>query len=427
MTQHVPEEHSSVVGGSTAARRIGCHASYRLEQLVPKGDPGGNAYAREGTALHEIMARVFSDGVEPTSLLPFTYTASEAKGGWSYTITEEIWEANGEPALAAFDEFCANEERRLDDQMQLVAETRVAFPGIPGAFGTTDVLGRCANRRYVIDWKFGYKPVAVDDNKQLKFYAVSALEDMDTPELEFLFPLDVNTEVVLVIIQPAVSKRALVWRTTLERLDRFKDELLLAVASAQLPDTKAVPGDWCTFARCKTVCPAHLGATTRLGEKLAEIDAARAATNSPNTLPVIDWPQRYAELLELAELAESLSSTVFAQAHEAAEGGMLIPGWTLDQKRAGARTWAIEEAEVRRRLGRLRLKADVYAPRKVITPAAAEKLLKPLGKVLPEAMVAPGVSSGTKLSRTEKAKKPQVAPSTRLAELGTKLQKLGGE
>ena len=62
-TNHLtPEEHSDIVGGSTAARRIGCPRSYALEQLVPKDDRGSE-YAREGTALHELMAMALRDGV----------------------------------------------------------------------------------------------------------------------------------------------------------------------------------------------------------------------------------------------------------------------------------------------------------------------------------------------------------------------------
>ena len=90
MADHLtPEEHSDIVGGSTAARRIGCPASYRLEQLVPK-DERGSDYAHEGTALHELMAMALRDGVEPTDMLPYTFTAADAS--WSHTVTQDLWD-----------------------------------------------------------------------------------------------------------------------------------------------------------------------------------------------------------------------------------------------------------------------------------------------------------------------------------------------
>lgn len=49
MNQHItPDQHSDLVGGSTAARRIGCPRSFALEQLVPK-DNRGSIYAQEST------------------------------------------------------------------------------------------------------------------------------------------------------------------------------------------------------------------------------------------------------------------------------------------------------------------------------------------------------------------------------------------
>ena len=57
-------EHSSLVGGSTADRRINCPASYQLEQKVPKGiKEKSSIYADEGTALHECMAYILRNDI----------------------------------------------------------------------------------------------------------------------------------------------------------------------------------------------------------------------------------------------------------------------------------------------------------------------------------------------------------------------------
>lgn len=421
MTDHItPEEHSDVVGGSTAARRIGCPASYRLEQLVPKED-SSTPYAREGTALHELMALALRDGVEPTEILPYTYTATD--GSWSFTVDRALWDAKGEPALTAFDKFCAQMEAEIGDDMHMLVERRVAFPGIPGAFGTSDIIARCGGELFVMDWKFGYKPVFAQDNKQLQFYAMGALHS----EAEWIgqeIVDDPTTPVTLAIVQPLNADQGhdIVqhWTTTIGDLQTYAETLRAAVAEAQTEGARCAKGSWCDFARCKTVCPLHLNAVAVLGEKLEALKARQAASNgSPEDR--MDWGQRYAELLDLAELAEPLVAEVFAQAHAYAEQGNQIPGWGLEAKKAGARTWAVEERKLKLFFKRHRIKMTEWTEVKVRSPAQIEKLLKAKEIELPAHYVQAGVSSGTKLSRTEKIRKPVQSLPDRLRALSDAL------
>lgn len=421
MTEHItPEEHSDIVGGSTAARRMGCPASYRLEQLVPKEDSGSD-YAREGTALHELMALALRDGIEPTEILPYTFTAAD--GSWSFTVDRALWDAKGEPALAAFDKFCAQMEQEIGDDMRLLVERRVAFPGIPGAFGTSDIIGRCGGELFVMDWKFGYKPVFAEDNKQLQFYAAGALHSEAAWVGEELIA-DWTTPVTLAIIQPLNADQGhdIVqhWTTTVGDLGRYAKELRAAVEEARGEGARIAKGPWCTFARCKTTCPLHLNAVAALGEKMEALKARQAASNgSPEDR--IDWGQRYGEMLELAELAEPLVAEIFAQAHAYAEQGNPIPGWGLEAKKAGARQWAVEESKLKAFFKRHRIKMDEWTERKLRSPAQIEKVLKAKEIALPSHYVQAGVSSGTKLSRTEKIKKPVQSVPERLRALSDAL------
>ena len=421
MTDHLtPEEHSDIVGGSTAARRIGCPASYRLEQQVPKDDRG-SSYAQEGTALHELMAMALRDGVEPTEILPYTFTAAD--GSWSFTVDRDLWDAKGEPALAAFDKFCAQMELEIGADMEMLVERRVAVPGIPGAFGTSDIIARCGGELFVMDWKFGFKPVLATENKQLMFYAAGALNT----EREWIgeeLAGDPTTPVTLAIIQPlnVQSGKDIVqhWTTTVGALDEYMATLQAAVAEAQRDDARVSKGSWCDFARCKTVCPAHLNAVALLGEKLQALKERQAASNgSPDDR--LDWGQRYAELLEMAELAEPLVAEIFAQAHAYAEQGNAVPGWGLEAKKAGARSWAVEERILRMYFKRNRIKMDEWTERKMKSPAQIEKIVKARNLTLPAHYVAAGVSSGTKLSRSEKISKPVQSVPERLRALAEKL------
>ena len=419
MTDHiVPEEHSDIVGGSTASRRMGCPRSYKLEQLVPK-DERGSDYAREGTALHELMAETLANGIEPTDVLPFTFTAAD--GSWSFTVDEKLWAEKGEPALAAFDRFCISQEARFGQEMRMLVERRVAVPGIPGAFGTSDIIATCGDNIFVMDWKFGFKTVRAEENKQLMFYAAGALNT----EAEWIGPVYGDTPVTLAIIQPlnANSGNEIVqhWTTNVDALDAYVEELKAAVAEAQTDDARMAKGSWCDFARCKTVCPLYLNAAFVLGQKLEALKAKQAASNgSPDDR--LDWGQRYAELLEMAELVEPLVAEVFSQAHAYAEQGSEIPGWGLEAKRAGARSWAVGESTLKLFFKRNRLKMDVWTELKIKTPAQIEKTLKGLGLTLPKHYIEAGVSSGTKLSRSDKNKRPVDSIPTRLKALADALR-----
>lgn len=419
MSDHItPEEHSDIVGGSTASRRMGCPRSYRLEQLVPK-DERGSEYAREGTALHELMAMTLRDGIEPVDMLPYTFTASD--GSWSFTVDRALWDAKGEPALTAFDKFCAQMEEAIGDEMKMIIERRVAVPGIAGAFGTSDIVARCGDEIFVMDWKFGFKPVMAEENKQLMFYAAGALNT----EAGWVGPVDDDTPVTLAIIQPlnTQSGKDIVqhWTTTVGGIYAYVDALKASVAEAQKSDAKIAKGSWCDFARCKTVCPLHLNAVGVLGEKLAAMKERQAASNgSPEDR--LDWGNRYAELLEAAELAEPLLAEIFAQAHAYVDQGSEIPGWGLEAKKAGARSWAADENKLKLYFKRHRIKLDVWTERKVKSPAQMEKILKAKGIELPAAYIAAGVSSGTKLSRVDKIRKPVQSMPERLRSLADALR-----
>ena len=415
--QITPSDHSSLVGGSTAARRIGCPRSHALEQLVPE-DTKGSIYAQEGTALHELLGYALEHDIEPTTLLPFTFTSE--REGWSFTVDADLWADKGEPALSTFDAFVAEQEKRLGEPMRFMIETRVGFPGIPGAFGTADIIARCGNEIFVLDWKFGRGIVPAEENKQLMFYACGAL---NTARSFFeRMPLSHATPVTVAIIQPAREDGIDVWRTDLLRLHHYEIELQTAVQTIREEGEKAPikDGPWCRFARCKAICPLHIGAARKLADRFGDLQAA--LKGEPRQLN--DWPERYADLLELVDLVEDFCSEVRDRAHSAAEQGMAIPGWVLEAKRAGGRRWAVEEDQVIKTLTEEGYDIDAVAPRKVLTLPQAEKILKRDGKAIPDGFTEQPEPNGTKLVRTKNAKSPVESPAARAAMLADRLMKL---
>jgi hypothetical protein len=416
----VPQHHSSIVGGSTAARRIGCPRSYALEQLVPQDDKG-SSYAQEGTALHELMAIALAQDVEPTTRLPFTYTAPADKGGWSFTVTAEIWADKGEPALAAFDAFVAEQEAKHGEPMRIIVETRVEWPHVKGAFGTSDIIGRCGDTTYVMDWKFGNGVVPATDNKQLLFYASGALNSAK----DFIGETDWDTPLTVAIIQPTRDPIIEAWHTTWESVFGFDTQLYDAIKLVWEKGDQApvAEGSWCKFARCKTVCPLHFNAANKLAARWADLKD-RTSPTRPNSQG--DWSQRYGELLNLADMVEALVGEIRTQAHAYAEAGLPIDGFALEPKRAGGRSWAVEEEAVQKWMRRRGYKIDTYMARKLMTLPQVEKILKRDSVDMPAHFVKAGESSGTKLVRIENAKNPIQPTPSAIGTLAERLQKLGG-
>lgn len=450
-----PTQHSSLVGGSTAARRIGCQRSYALEQYVIENSGGeidkGSVYAQEGTVLHEIMAIALEKDIEPTTLLPFTFK-TDKDGGWEFTVDLDLWEDKGEPALKAFDTFVAEQEERLGEPMQFLIETSVQFPGIEGAFGTSDIIARCGNEIFVLDWKFGRGVVPAEENKQLMFYTAGALNTAR----DFFKGMALNheTPVTMAIIQLMRPGVIDTWRTDLLRLHHFEVELHGAIQAIQNEgmDAPIKEGSWCTFAKCKTVCPLHIGAARKLADSFDKLKAVatgeRMASDEEGDLvgicpacgsyhkdyeePKCDcleppkMAERYAEMLDLVDMVEDWCKEVREQAHSAANSGADIPGWVLEKGRKGPRKWAIDEKEVIDTFtGQgFDLDEDTVAPRKVLTLPQLEKILKRQDKVIPDDFVTQSEPTTTRLVRAENATEVVEPTAKRAAALAEKLMKL---
>jgi hypothetical protein len=387
---NTPDQHSDIVGGSTAARRLACPPSYRLEQSVPKPDDDGSVFAREGTCLHELMAMAITDGIEPADLIPFTF---KSRDGWEHTIDQDVWDEKGEAALYMLDSLVAHVEEGKDSQFELIAETRVAFPGIEGAFGTSDVIGHCGGEIFIMDFKFGQGLVDARENAQMSFYAVGALETI--PEF-FPFEITDNTKVTFAILQPAAGAPS-IWTTTVSYLDDFAARLRAAVVLAKDGRGDVTVGDHCKFARCQSICPKRVGAAQVIADRLAKLQALTAKGNAP-VESSIDIGPALAEILDLAALVQPMLDSASALAIDLAERGTGIPGYVLKPKRAGARKWADEEEAA------TFLEGCTIEPYKrvVISPAVAEKMLKGAGIDLPDQLVETPAPSGNNLVRVDK-------------------------
>lgn len=429
---HVPTEHSSVVGGSNAGRRIACPASLALEKLVPE-DKTSSPSAREGTVLHELMTvLLLSPEVDVYDILPFEFTHKE---GWTHTIDEDVWDKLGQPALDAFLDYMDATEAETGAEFDYRIEIKCAMPGIEDAFGTIDVLWRCGHRAGTWDWKFGFWGVPAEKNPQLQFYARAAMATIP----EFFDGVD---EIELAIMQPARDELPSLWRTTPEELEAFRVELVAALDEGKRMGSMArmKKGGHCKYARCLSVCPLHLNPTLALAQKLGlrkDQDAELVAggerpleddealdNNQPTFLEMLP------DLLELAETAEKLVEEVFARAHRLAgsdpetRDALREAGWVLKDKKPGARQWALSSAEIMKGAKNRGLNLDIVAPRKLTTPKKIEDALAEKKKKMPADWAKVPPSSGTTLVRQTGGVKEAETASDQARRLGERLAHL---
>ena len=339
-------QHSKIVGGSTAKRVINCPGSVALVAEMPPQP--SSKYAEEGTMLHDAISE-------------FLGTT-----GYRFTCSQELIEDKLMPALALLDEVDP------DKEMLYEVETRVGFGDLlPGVFGSTDLMGRIGSKAIILDWKFGSGvPVPAEENEQLMFYAAAA---MRTPEAKWVF--DGATEVEMIIIQPPAIKR---WTTTIARIKEFEQTLVKAVKIAQQPDAPLKHGDHCRWCAAKPVCPIMTGAVDRAIEiKMDKIDVDKLGAYLHN-----------------ADLLEAWIKDLRSLAEEMLKKGKPVAGWKMVPKRA-TRSWVKEEDAKAALLQHL--KESEVIETKLVSPAAAEKLLKAQKLKLPEGLTV-AISSGNTIA-----------------------------
>ena len=364
--------HSLIVGGSTAKRVINCPGSVALVAKMPPKD--SSTYADRGTLLHDVISTILDTDCTPESLM-----GGEIKYA-GHTLTQELLDEKILPALAALD--------AIDPEgvMEYAVETVVGFGTyLPGVFGSADLLGRLGNRAVVLDWKFGDGvAVSAEENEQGLFYAAAA---MRTPETAWVF--EGAEEVEIVIVQPPAVKR---WVTTVKRVKEFERALKRAVKASTMPDAAIVVGEHCRWCSAKPLCPKMTGAVDRAVKvQLEMLPAATVGAYLANADLLEDW------IKDLRALAMTMM-----------ENGAKVPGYKLVAKRS-VRKWLDESkaADALVALGVDPMKQEL------VSPAQAEKLLKPSKQALPDDLVA-SVSSGTTFA-------PESDPRPEVLQIGQQL------
>ncbi len=229
----------AVLSPSASGRWMQCPASIRMSRDLPPQEQ--SEYAREGTAFHtlaELSADYFLDNCSLQEYQQrFLDWALEAEDGWR------------KEQLGYLDDYLVFLQEAVDEEpdARVYLEVRVDT-GVPGCWGTGDVIIVFRDRIKVIDIKYGAgMRVSAVGNSQLMLYGVGALSLVEDP-------LTIK-EITVVIWQPRVNN---ISEYTIPRMEliKWRDDLIPTAKLALGEDAPFGPSEdacrWCPVAgECK--------------------------------------------------------------------------------------------------------------------------------------------------------------------------------
>lgn len=341
-----PSGHAKL-SASSASRWLACPGSVALSAGLPNVS---SEYAAQGAAAHWIAAACQNDGGSPDRWLGKTALVE----GFEIALDEELV-----GAVKMFLDYIAEHERP-GDRCFVEQSFTPAMRRLHEEFGgsTDRVMWRESERLIrVYDYKHGAGvAVEVDDNKQLKYYALGAL--LANPQW--------NAETVeMVIAQPRCEHEDGRIRSSkfaaIELVDYAADLVEGAKATEEF-GAPLNPGDkQCKFCPAASKCPALEGRTHALIAQEFEI-----TPDKPYDLA------KLAEALRMAPLVEARITALREFAYAAACRGEIVPGFKLVDKRA-TRKWK-DEAEARK-LADAMFPGGDHLEEKFRSPAQIEKLM----------------------------------------------------
>lgn len=275
-------------------------------------------------------------------------------------------------------------------EVTLLVEQRLPIEhitGEEGATGTGDAI-------IVVVWADGSALVDVGDlktgmgvevspieNEQEQIYALAVLE-----QLGLLYEF---TSVRLTIYQPRLDREPKDWEVTPEALFAFGEEAKKAAKTARIAHEYVAnwingptyaylsAGEHCRKAFCgaRATCP-KLAQYVEEGvgadfETLPQLDEAAFVEETVHNVGEADISQKMAAV----DLIEDWCRAVRAEVERRLLAGTPVTGYKLVQGKRGARAWGSAE-DVEALFKSMRLKQDEMYDFKLISPTAAEKLLK---------------------------------------------------
>jgi hypothetical protein len=438
MVDHGARAHATWSASATA-RNLHCPGALALSRFAPEQKE--SIHAARGTACHQISEKCLAKGLEPSVFLGATEHTKEH----AIVIDEELV-----TSAEMYVEYCRGimagfSEWWLEERFSLHSLNPPFDAGGTGDFVSYDAENRTLE---IVDLKNGMGVVDVNENPQLRTYALGAL--LAHPKLK------VDT-VTVTIVQPRAPHRdgqirsetfhvadLVEWTSDLldamYRSKQAEDEFDEAGGNSVLLDDWAQnwlrPGK-CTFCPAEGACPTNRRSALNVAKVWFEPDTGEAKIGNA---ALDQSPEALGRDLDLIPMLEDWIKARRALAHSLVEQGTNIP--TADGQRyyladkIGNRKWSVDEAllakllqgdgiawlehlssttdlegpalqkAVAEAVAQYKLgKADVYAAPEIKSPAQLEKVLGAKRKALVEPFVTKPVT-GTNLVRSNRTSRP---------------------
>ena len=343
------------LGGSNDAGWC-CPAQITTVARLPKVPDEPNAARDLGTEVHRLLASFGLSGADPETVFALASPEVDNERAWDQfrkcceahdALIEEGWVLDYE-APAEFGEY-------------------IGFGELAG--GTADLIGQHGtdpSRALIGDYKTGTHPASM---QQLKRYSLALLADKQVQSVE------------LVLIQPSVESEETFWMrrevVTREALEELANSMRNHAFEATGADPKFVAGEHCKWCPARGACRAH-------GEYIFPMISAALVDEEPDPKLLTDY-QTTQLILHKQQINE------FIKAAEQHMRGRLIDGAINPKLKLvrgiSRRRWSDENA-AQKRLIEIGIDVDSVAPRKLVSPAQAEKLGDADSRALAKSVVA---------------------------------------
>lgn len=354
------------LSASGAHRWLACPGSIAAEDAF--GDQR-SSYAAEGSAAHALCERCLVHEQDADQYLGWHVTV-----GTQDLITEHAPDPIGENETTfAVDKEMVDAVQQYLDYVrsipgELIIEQRVNFSRwVPEGFGTADAVVVAEGICHIIDFKYG-KGVRIDadENPQMMLYGLGALH-----EFEFIY--DYFEKFQLTVVQPRLDHIS-EYEISYDDLLMWGDLEVKPAADLACSDhAPRKPGEkQCRFCKAKGTCKALAESSLALIFEGFEDQDPSITEPTPKCVDSLS-PEEVAEILKHTSLIKDWVGALEAHAHAQLTNGAEIPGWKLVAGRS-SRDWndaAKAEGALKRKLGA----KNAYQPRKLLSPAQAEKVL----------------------------------------------------
>lgn len=370
---------------SSADKWMLCAGAVAMEQAYGVPDEG-NENAAQGTAAHFLGALCLESGGDPLDSLNAVIRVHKSEAWFDddrLSIPPGAFRFVVTPDMAIYvATYVESVRARLHKRSVLLVEQRLPIghmTGEPGAAGTADAVIIDGGTLEVHDLKYGYREVEALGNRQLRIYALAALDEY-TDAGPF-------KKVVIGIHQPRVQSAPSVWEISAEELEAFRTEVRSAAFRSRtvlmdVPPERyedhLTPGEkQCQWCRAKTSCrKLEAFVSDTIGADFEDLDALREVVHAPRTFTPAALGQKMAAI----PLIEMWAGAVRAQVEADLFAGKPVEGYKVVEGKKGNRKWA-DEGMAAEAMRKRRIKAAQMYTKSLITPTQAAVLFRETPRV----------------------------------------------